>query len=60
MKPFLSQAEAISRLRQENSMLRAENQRLLGDVDFIAVMAGIDLNIGEEETTDNLFVMELR
>ena len=49
MKPYKNQAEVNMKLRQENEQLRAENARLRGDVDFIAIMADIDLETDEAD-----------
>lgn len=55
MKPYMNLAEANLKLRQENERLLAENARLRGDVDFLAIMTDVDLEIDEEvveETAD--------
>ena len=56
MKPYLNQAEANLKLRQENERLRVENARLRGDVDFLAIMTDVDLETDEEESfeTENV------
>lgn len=48
MKPYINQAMTNLKLRQENERLRAENAKLRGDVDFIAIMADVDLETDEE------------
>lgn len=55
MKPYMNLAEANLKLRQENERLLAENARLRGDVDFLAIMTDVDLETDEEvveETAD--------
>ena len=49
MKPYKNLAEVNMKLRQENEKLQAENAKLRGDVDFIAIMADVDLEVDEEE-----------
>ena len=41
------------KLLQENERLRAENAKLRGDVDFIAIMADVDLETDEEVAAVN-------
>lgn len=48
MKPYMNLAEANLKLRQENERLLAENARLRGDVDFLAIMTDVDLETDEE------------
>lgn len=54
MKPYMNLAEANLKLRQENERLLAENARLRGDVDYLAIMTDVDLETDEavEETAD--------
>lgn len=48
MKPYMNLAEANLKLRQENERLLAENARLRGDVDYLAIMTDVDLETDEE------------
>lgn len=52
MRPYINPANAIRRLTQENDRLRAENTKLRGDVDYVAIMADIDLETDEETMSE--------
>ena len=53
MKPYINQTMTNLKLLQENERLRAENAKLRGDVDFIAIMADVDLETDEEVAAVN-------
>ena len=40
-------------LEAENERLRAENERLRADLDFVAIMADVDIDDGEEPEEDS-------
>ena len=48
MKPILNRMDMMRKLVRENDKLKAENQRLQGDVDFIAIMTDVDLTVDED------------
>lgn len=45
----VTQEEQIRTLDRENRRLRAENEQLRADLDFVAIMADIDIDTEEGE-----------
>lgn len=45
--------ERARMLEAENERLRAKNERLRADLDFVAIMADVDIDDGEEPEEDS-------
>lgn len=45
--------ERLRDAEAENQRLRAENDRLRADLDFVAIMADVDIDDGEEPEEDH-------